>query len=288
MLQSRSFTPSSDFYYLEPLADSDPYHFGISILVAETGQKIQLVASKKSTVDDVIKFIYSLSTEKLLNGKRLAYKSAEGYELRLVDEGKPIYEMSSLNGMKQLGDYDLDVAAFCPKKKLTPSPFRKTTDISLKRKSEKLGMTVLKVHVNAGKEKTTLIVQSDPEQSLEKIFDKIALKRALVRKRKLYKFLEHFSSMDYSESMQTLLRYNDPLNTKEIDMKVPVKSLRASELVLVERFFPDVPEGSLKRILPPVYNADLEWEGEMHLECADVLGNNGNDCDYNVGFGRER
>jgi hypothetical protein len=163
-----------------------------------------------------LNFVYSIHAE---SKGEVAYNSAEGYELRLIDGGKPIYEMSALNRTRQLGDYDLDIAAFCPKKKFTQTT-RKSTEYSLKKKSEKLGMNQIKVHTDNNE--TTLIVQSEPGQLLESVFDKIAVKRGLVRKKELYKFLEYSPLEYYSESINTLLKYNNPLNINEIDMHIPI------------------------------------------------------------------
>ena len=285
-LNARScFIPRQDFYYLECLHESNPNYFNITIIIADTKQEIKLVASKKNTVEDVLNFIYSIYIK---NKEGTAYRSAEGYELRLADGGKPIYEMSALNHASQLGDYDLDVAAFCPKKKFTQAP-HKNTEQSLKKKSEELGMKQIKVHI--GNDETTLIVQSEPGQLLEDVFDKIAIKRGLARKKELYKFLEYSPLKHYSESVNTLLKYNDPLNIKEIYMSTLIQNINATELILIERFFPDLPEGYLKRFKASIYNQDFDhhylpkeqqdkWEAEMSSDCIDIFSNIS--CDYKV------
>ncbi|MDR3548016.1 MAG: hypothetical protein P4M11_07095 [Candidatus Pacebacteria bacterium] len=45
-----------------------------------------------------------------------------GYELRLVDDAQPIYDISSLDRAKLLGEYALDAAAFCAKQNFQLRP----------------------------------------------------------------------------------------------------------------------------------------------------------------------
>ena len=47
--------------------------------------------------------------------KVIISRYSAGYELRVVMDDQPLYEMASLDRSKLLGEYDLDTVAFCAK-----------------------------------------------------------------------------------------------------------------------------------------------------------------------------
>ncbi len=157
-------------------------------------------------------------------------------------------------------------------------------------------MISLKVHVYVNKEKLTLSIQSEPGQLLQDIFEKIAIKRGLVRRKELYKFLEYTPMTEYGESVKSLLKYKDDLNLKTLGMAMKVGDLKVKEVALMERYFADVPESMPRAVKcsTPQTEAESphlhkqqqeEWEAQLASDgcdptCFDAL--NCGSCEYQV------
>jgi len=240
-VQRRSFNNlHQPFGYIEPLDPSDPNYHIIKVFILETSQELSIEASKENTIKELIKHIYLTCLQMERDEIQLPYKTSKGYELRLAYDRQPIYEMGPLENTKTLGEYDLDAAVFCAKKGFRPPCGKRMRDKhSLK---ERPGMVKLKVHVYTNKEDITLCIQSEPTQSLEDLFEKVAVKRGL-KKSNLYKFMKYSKLLNYEENISTLLKYNEETNIKALDMKTPIGYLKISEVILFKRYFPDIPEG---------------------------------------------
>eukprot|EP00826_Nyctotherus_ovalis_P063732 TRINITY_DN9348_c0_g1_i12.p1 TRINITY_DN9348_c0_g1~~TRINITY_DN9348_c0_g1_i12.p1 ORF type:complete len:333 (-),score=63.75 TRINITY_DN9348_c0_g1_i12:385-1383(-) len=240
-LQQRSLSTSSrSLGCIEAVDPSDPNYHTVKVYILETAQEITVEASKENTVEELIKHAYLTCLRMEKDEIQLPHKTSEGYELRLAYDGQPIYEMSPLDRAKTLGEYELDSAAFCARK-----DFKKRRGSGRGcsiRSVARPGMVKLKVHVHANREKVALCIQSEPTQLLEDLFEKIAAKRGL-RRSNLYKFMEYSEVFNYEENISTLLRYSDDMNIRILDMKTPIGKLKVSEVVLFERYFPDIPDG---------------------------------------------
>jgi hypothetical protein len=240
-LQTRTLGSSyHSLGHIKLLDPNDPNYHIIKVFVLETSQELSIEASKENTIEELIKHVYSVCTQMERDEIQLPYKTSRGYELRLAYDGQPIYEMGALENTKTLGEYDLDVAAFCAKKGFRPPCSKSKVDECSSR--NRPGMVKLKVHVYTNKEDVTLCIQSEPTQSLEDLFGKIAIKRGLKRSN-LYKFMKYSELLNYGENISTLLKYNEETNIKVLNMKTPIGYLKFSEVILFERYFPDIPEG---------------------------------------------
>ena len=118
------FVPRKRLYYIEPLDESDPNYCSIRVFLFDSMKSINVEASKENTVEDLLKHVFAICAENEVDNTlgeiALPYKTSDGYEMRLVDDGQPIYEMDPLDRTKQLGEYDLDLAAFCTKRNFHP------------------------------------------------------------------------------------------------------------------------------------------------------------------------
>lgn len=240
-LQERSLSTSSrSLGCIEAVDPDDPSYHTVKVYILETAQEVVVEAAKDNTVEELIRHVYLTCLRMEKDEIQLPHKTSEGYELRLAYDGQPIYEMSPLERAKTLGEYELDSAAFCARKDFKKR--RESARGTSVRSAARPGMVQLKVHVHANREKVALCIQSEPTQSLEDLFEKIAARRGLKRSN-LYKFMEYSEVFSYEESISTLLKYNDDLNIRVLDMKTPIGRLKVSEVVLFERYFPDIPDG---------------------------------------------
>jgi len=290
------FNPRQRIHFIEPLDENDPNYHPVKVFLGDSQRSVTVIASKENTIDELIKHIYfmCISDAKEFSDIRLPYKTTEGYELRLVDDEQPIYEIDPLERSKQLQEYNIDVVAFCAKQKYqytTPTKHRLSSVQTIIIQ----GMILIKVHLFINKEKLTLNIQSEQEQQLKDVFDKIAKKRGLIRKPEMYKFLEYSSMTNYEETTKTLLKYRDYLNMKVLSMEMKIKDLKVSEIVLLQRYYADIPE-SIPRpvnITPPTETESPQLLKSQQAEWEALLVSDGHDsnflenaqyipCDYHV------
>ena len=118
--------PKKNMGIIEPLEESDPNFHIVKIYLLETSQSITVECSKENTIDELIKHIYLTCINMANDDIQLPYKSVDGYDLRLIYDEQPIFEMDPLDNNKKIGAYDLDAAGFCAKKNYKSQNSNKT------------------------------------------------------------------------------------------------------------------------------------------------------------------
>jgi len=100
---------------LEPIPETDPNYFKLSVQILDTDKTIEISASKEHTVDQIIRHIfYTLKNEpEYKDSIVLPHLVHNGYELRITFDGEIIYDMQPLSRNRTLEDINLDTVAFC-------------------------------------------------------------------------------------------------------------------------------------------------------------------------------
>jgi hypothetical protein len=98
---------------------------------------LELYTSKQSTVEEVIKQIMvKYSSTELAKEKPLEFPNdSQAYELRLLEDDYedyylPIYEIAALDRNKKIGEFDIDMIAFCQVHKCNSKNVIQTTTSS--------------------------------------------------------------------------------------------------------------------------------------------------------------
>ncbi len=168
--------------------------------------------------------------------------------------------MDSLDLDRELGGYDLDSVAFCARKDYSPICEKRISksygDIAAKIEnamevneahmqkivSEK-NRVLLRIHLLLGEENTLFAVSADPQQTLREVFGKVAGKRGVALRPEDFQFRVYHDGFNVNETADRVLNYKDESNLNCLDMRLPIKELKSSELLLASKYFVDSPGG---------------------------------------------
>lgn len=108
-------------------ARNNPNRQKLQVFLLDTPNYMNLYTLKQYTVEEVIKQIMSkYSDTSLSKEKPLAFPdNPDAYELRLLEDDSeeyymPLYEIAALDKEKKIGEFDLDMIAFCQVRNYTP------------------------------------------------------------------------------------------------------------------------------------------------------------------------
>ena len=134
LMQSVCGQTSKDARYITPPMESDPKRQSLVVHIFGIRSTLKITVSKDNTIKQITSHIFYLC----LYGDSgvnviLPYNSFEGYELRLVDEDGPLFDIAPLDPEKAIGSFKIDAVAFCNKRDYVPKTNKKirTFDVSI-------------------------------------------------------------------------------------------------------------------------------------------------------------
>lgn len=96
----------------------------LRVYLVDTPNYLELYTSRQNSVEDVVRQVMlKYPSTKLASEKPLEFPNdSNAYELRLLEDDSedyylPIYEIAALNRNKKIGEFDIDMVAFCQVRK---------------------------------------------------------------------------------------------------------------------------------------------------------------------------